>query len=780
MRNLLFAIIFFMIPLYMSSQVQTYELGYLLDKSNPDMEVLIDALEDEIRAVVGEEAIINFSNKNRLINNFNPDLALKQYHELTSRVDIIIAFGTINNEVVANQDSYPVPTILFGNINKDQISQNSFDSKKADNFTSIVTPLSYREDLGVLKQLVGCKRVGLIIERGVLNYDPITSMIPELQSDLGLELTLIPFDTVNDIINSVDDVDAVYFIGGLYLTNTEITTIANILIEKQIPSFTTTPISDVENGLLATNHDQSQIEQFFRRIALSVESIVADDVFTEYSSLLTVNKNLTINFNTAEKLGVPLKYSLIATTNFVGDASEIIADKKYSLVDVMTEVIEENLFLKENKQNVFIAEKDTEFAKSDYLPNLSVAASGNYVDPQFAEATNGQNPEFSTAGNVTLSQTIFSEAANANIGIQTALQKAQQEDYNREELNTVFEAATAYFNALILKANYQIQNKNLTLTKRNLEIASQNYEAGQSGKTDVLRFRSELVQNMQENIVSLNQLKQGFYVLNQLLNNPIDYRIDVDNAELDDSIFREYAYHQFSTLLNDPIERKPFVKFLIEEALINSPELKYLDYNLVATERSERLFGPGRFLPTVALQGQYNQIFNRSGAGSTFPAFLATPPNGYYNVGVSLSLPVFNQNKQNINQQIATIQKDQITISSANVKLEIERNINDAVLDLINQIANIELSKVFEKTAQEVLELTQTSYANGAVNIVQLLDAQNNYLQAQLASSNAVYNYLISSITLERYIGNFFLLESVDERNAFLARFLSFKSTLTD
>lgn len=93
---------------------------------------------------------------------------------------------------------------------------------------------------------------------------------------------------------------------------------------------------------------------------------------------------------------------------------------------------------------------------------------------------------------------------------------------------------------------------------------------------------------------------------------------------------------------------------------------------------------------------------------------------------------------------------------------------------MINQISNIQLSKVFEDTAKEALDLTQTSYANGAVNIVQLLDAQNNYLQAQLASANATYNYLQSSMQLERSLGLFFLLQDESERTAFIQRFLEF------
>ena len=119
-------------------------------------------------------------------------------------------------------------------------------------------------------------------------------------------------------------------------------------------------------------------------------------------------------------------------------------------------------------------------------------------------------------------------------------------------------------------------------------------------------------------------------------------------------------------------------------------------------------------------------------------------------------------------------------ISKENIELNIEKNINDSVIELVNQISNIELSKLFEDTAKEALDLTQTSYANGAVNIVQLLDAQNNYLQAQLASANATYNYLQSAMQLERSLGLFFLLQDQSEREAFAQRFLEFLNNNED
>lgn len=774
MRYVLSFSLSFFITTLTFSQDNTFKIGFLLDKNSVEINELLKELSDEISAVVGEDAVLEFPEVSKLVNNFDSSTALNNYNVLVeNNTDIIIAFGVVNNAVISKIGTYQKPTIVFGALSEELLTDESLVSN-ITNYTSIVTSQSYTEDIKLLQKLASPKSIGVVVEKAFIDNLPIASTFNDISKDLNIEIKLIPFDSLSDITSNLDNIDAVYLAGGFYLSDSEMQELANALIEKRLPSFTSNPVKDVINGILATSHDQSELNQFFRRIALTVESILNGNALSTLSTKLESKSTLTVNYNTAEKIGLPLKYSLIASTSFVGNPKEIVADKTYTLVSVMQEAITENLELQTIEKDISLTKKDLELAKSDYLPNITAGVTGTYVDPQLAEVSNGQSPEITTSGNVTLQQTIFSEAANANISIQKSLRDAQQENYNSEALNTVFNTATAYFTALILKANLSIQNQNLELTKYNLKIATENYEAGQAGKSDVLRFKSEMAQNTQQMVEAINKLEQGYYVLNQLLNNPIDTKIDVEEAELKKGVFSNYNYEQLGQFLDDPTLRFPFIKFLVQEAINNAPELKALDYNVKATERSERLYGAGRFLPTFALQGQYNYEFSRSGTGSSFPSGFPVIPDGYYTVGLNVSLPIFNQNRQNINKQIATLQKEQLEISRDNITLNIEKNINDAVLQLINQISNIQLSKVFEDTAKEALDLTQTSYANGAVNIVQLLDAQNNYLQAQLASANATYNYLQSSMQLERSLGLFFLLQDESERTAFIQRFLEF------
>lgn len=776
MKKYLTALLLICTSLAFSQTKETYHIGILFDNQTPEMTPLMSALQTEITSVVGEDAIIRFSEANTLVNNYSLEKARANYNTLlTSNADIIIAFGVINNEVISKLTVHEKATILFGVVNQDfDYFQEDKQSSGMSNFTYLLTSQSFQKDLSTLNELTNFTRVGIAIEEGLVNVLPYKTIFDQEAEALGISYTIIPYKTSEDIVNAVDqDIDAFYLASGFFLNKDDITQIGAKLIEAKIPSFTTTGIEDVKSGLMGTNQSNDNLNQLFRRIALSVESYVNGQNLSELPVFIQSDTKLTVNYNTAESVGMSIKYSLIASTNFIGDFVNALSEKQYNLLDVMNAVVGENLSLKSSKQSIALSEQEVKTAKSNFYPGLSASAGGTYVDPKLAAVSLGNNPEFSTSGAVTVEQVLYSESANANISIQKDLLKAQQASYNSDELDAIYNASNVYFNALILKANLQIQNQNLNLTKKNLQIAEQNFDAGQTGKSDVLRFTSEQARNTQSLVEAVNQLEQTYLVLNQLLNNPINLEIDVNEAELGEGIFENYDYQQLRTVIDDPKLRVPFVEYLVQVAKENAPEMESLAYNLKATRRNIQLNSSGRFIPTAALQGQYNQTFSRAGAGSKAPEGFSLV-NNYYTVGVNLSIPIFNRTQTNINKQIAEIQQDQLLINQDNLELSIEANVNTAVLELINEIANIEISKVAEAAAKEALELTQAAYSNGAVNIVQLLDAQNNYLSAEQAQITAVYSYLLSSIQLERYMGYYFLLHSAAENEAFLQGFYDY------
>ena len=96
-------------------------VGILSDKLLPHSEKLLLQLKTEIKAVVGEDAIITF--KNTLENNFDETTARLNYQSLVKNdTDIILSFGLVNNMMLYKQNNFPKPTIVFGAINRDFIN----------------------------------------------------------------------------------------------------------------------------------------------------------------------------------------------------------------------------------------------------------------------------------------------------------------------------------------------------------------------------------------------------------------------------------------------------------------------------------------------------------------------------------------------------------------------------------------------------------------------------------------------------------------------------------
>ncbi|WP_299187904.1 TolC family protein [uncultured Aquimarina sp.] len=757
-----------------SQSSKTVTISILSDKSTAKTTQLLTKLQNEIRSVVSPSATVIF--KDVLENRFDIETAKSNYStSINSDADIILAFGLINTIVIDKEEQYPKPIILFGSANSDFYDfPEGQKTSETDNITYLIAPFSYTKDLDVFRSLFDYKRIGIIIDDFMIKQLPVKKIFDDYFAKKDSSYQLILLNKDGSLSTDLKGLDAVYLTGGFYLNDIEFKTLIKSINSKKLPSFSAFSKEDVKKGILASNQPETNIDQFFRRIALNVEAIVEGSNPSELPILLEYKNKLSLNFNTAKEIKFPLRYSMLGTMDIVGGENDFISENTYSLLDIMNGLIGRNLELEAERKNIDLSTQDIKTAKSNFLPNISASTTGTYIDPKLAEVSFGEAPEFTTEGSVELEQLVYSEAAAAGVTVQNNLQKAQQETYNALELDAILNGSVAYFNALILKTNAQIQARNLEVTKKNLEISEQNFQAGAAGKSDIFRFRSELAQNMQTLIEAGNQLSQSYYTINQLMNNPIAMEIDVQDANISEGLFVNYRYDDFKEILDNPKLRPHLVHFLIEEAKKNAPELKNIGYNLEATRRNYKLNNAGRFVPIVALAGGYDLEISRSGIGSSYLEGTPDIPSGYYFAALKVSLPIFNQNTRNINKQTAKIQEDQLNIQKANINLSIENNINMLILDLTNEIANIQISKVAEDAAKESLILTQNSYREGAVPLIQLIDAQTNYLQSQIARANANYNYLLASMQLERSIGYFFLMNSEESNQDFIQRARAF------
>ena len=74
------------------------------------------------------------------------------------------------------------------------------------------------------------------------------------------------------------------------------------------------------------------------------------------------------------------------------------------------------------------------------------------------------------------------------------------------------------------------------------------------------------------------------------------------------------------------------------------------------------------------------------------------------------------------------------------------------------------------EAAAKSLNVVQDAYARGAVSILDLLDAQNAALVSQELAENAVFDFTIDLMSVERAVGKFYLHLSDEEAQEYLQR----------
>jgi outer membrane protein TolC len=728
MKILALILAFLLIPSQIVAQQRdTVRIGMVIDRITPELRPLLDQMQAEVRNVVGADAVVLFPESHLISAGFNPERVREAYEAMVEgESDIILVIGPVSSEVAVRRLEYPKPTVAFGALNRDLVPRSEDrETSGIHNFTYVVSSRSYERDLAAFKKLYDFETLGLVVPAQMLDVIPIVEALDQAVTELGANYELIPYSSPASLDPYLNRIDAVYLAESFSIPPDEIREMASTLIANGIPSFSGTQRQDVEMGFMATNQGHEDLDQMIRRLALNIEAVVYGENLSTRPVLVNLSQTLTINLQTAHAVGVKPRFSLLPTTEFVGSFENLRATRRF-------------------------------------------------IDPDLAELSGGQNPQYSAQGGFSVSQAFFSPGANAAISIQRSLARARAEEFNTTELDLILDAGGAYFSALIAKANLRIQLGNLDATKRNLRIAKRNFEAGQSGRGDVLRLESEAAKDMQSVAGAYTGFQQSLNAINQILNQPIGREIGIQEASTEGGLPGALGHEEIRQLIDDPMRQSAFEEFLVAEALRNSPELRAFDHSLAATSRSVRLNGLERFLPTVAGGANFTRTIDRWGTGVPDPGLTV---DNYYTIGLSASIPLFDSNLRNIDRQSGKIREEQMNLDRAYTASLIERNVRDVVLEVMNQIANMELSAISEDAAAESLELAEVAFANGAINIVELLDAQTNQVRAQLAQASATYTFLATTLTLQRLAGHYFILSSEAENLAFLQRFEAFRAT---
>jgi outer membrane protein TolC len=214
---------------------------------------------------------------------------------------------------------------------------------------------------------------------------------------------------------------------------------------------------------------------------------------------------------------------------------------------------------------------------------------------------------------------------------------------------------------------------------------------------------------------------------------------------------------------------------MVQEALAGSPELRRMDAAIAAQERSLLSASRAFTSPSISLQGELTRSIE-GGAGSEggldlpFPVSLPQADDTEWAVGVRAALPLIDGGARRAAERRAEENLARLRLARQATAERIEQRLRSTFHDASASYMGIELSQAAAEAADENLRLVTDAYGRGAIPIIELLDAQNAALVADLLAANALYDFLIDLMGMQRAMGKLGFLLSPSEGQAFFDR----------
>ncbi|MBI9090310.1 MAG: TolC family protein [Desulfobacterium sp.] len=736
---------------------ETLSIGMVFDTPFTSQAFVRD-VEKETRALLSSRVSVKIAEQNVFWTSGEARDIQQAYQTLVkdNTVDIILGIGMLTSNTLVYEHLYPKPLILLGVWDKtiQDIPYKEPGVSGKHNLAYLQNNIPLGAAITQFQSLFRFKTLGIATGEKLLGSAADISRLKIFLEKQNINFRLIPV-TPGMAHFDIDKtgVDAV-LLGGLYRIDAP--TIKRLISEinrLKLPSFAMKQREFVELGILAGTVPVNLETKVMRRIALMIEKITNKIDPGELSVALSFDETFIINMATADAIGFQPAWDAMSAAELI-NFQPFASDRVIDLRSAMEMALADNLTLASTRDTVAMAKEDVQFARSTFRPTLDARFQNTQINDERALSGQASNTTMATGS---ISQTLFSEPGFADITAKKHLENASTEKLRQEELDTLLSVAGAYFNILKAKTDMTIKKEALTLSRKNLELAHVRNRVGAAGMADIYRWRSKLATTESEAIGAYTGVLKAKNSLRLLLNLSPGTEFEVQETTLETDFFSTYSDIEISSLIDSHNSFDKLIDFMIRRAHSNHPELKQVDASLAANKRLLSSLKRKQLLPRVALNGEWNETLDTNGTGADFTP---DPEDSNWAVSLNASWALYTGGTDGINTRKKLLEIAKLDKQRKDLVNTLDTGIIDGALDLLTRSEQLGLSKQAAKAAGKSLGITQDEYRKGKTSVVDLLDAQNAAINADLAAANAVYDYLMSIMTLERKNGRFISLSS--------------------
>ena len=680
-----------------------------------------------------------------------------------SEVDIVVTWGLLSSNAVCCYGELPKPVIAPVVIDRQlQGFPLTTTGSGIPNLSYVWLPNTLTSDLTYFREMIPFDRVVVLTNSALLEAVP---QLPERSREqvrgTDLKIEWIPVgSSVGDTLEAIpEDTDAVYVWPLFHLSQADMQRLIDGLNARRLPTFSALGGIDLEMGMLASMGSDEFLPRLARRVALNIQRILLGEEAGSIPVEFLMRERLRVNMDTSRLIGVSPSWHMMVEADILNREPSAGVETR-TLRSAVSEAVRLNMDLAVRLRGVESGEQDVRRSRSVFYPQVDIGATGVQIDEDRAAASLGSQAETTWSAGATLTQLLFSDQALANAFVQSRLQEGRVSDYESLRLDIALDASTAYLNLLRAKSLVQVQRNNLELTRSNLELAEIRRSVGTADSSEVYRWESQIATDRKGLIDAMGAQQVLEIQLNRIMHRPLGEVFRTEEVGATDPGLLT-GHNRFRGYTETPRRYATFIEFMVQDGLGASPELAEIDAAIAAQERILKAAKRAYWAPVLGLEATYEEILDRSGAGSTIPPGFELFPrrdDTNWSIGFRASLPLFRGGARAADRLQAEIDLERLGLERSAVSERLEQRIRTAMANAWASFPGIELTQEAAEAAGRNLELVSDAYARGAVSIIDLLDAQNVAVNADLQATNAVYDFLIDLMEAERANTHFQLL----------------------
>lgn len=426
--------------------------------------------------------------------------------------------------------------------------------------------------------------------------------------------------------------------------------------------------------------------------------------------------------------------------------NEVATPAQWDLQSCIDYALQQNITIRKNRVNAESTQIDVKTAKAALFPSLSFSTGQNMVNRPYQESSNtvsGSEIIRSTSktsydGNYGLnaSWTIY----NGNKRLNTIKQEKLNNQVAGLEVatseNSIQESiAQTYIQILYAAESVKVNENTLQVSIAQRDRGQELLNAGSIAKSDFAQLEAQVSTDRYQLVTAQATLQDYKLQLKQLLELDGENEMNIYLPSLSD---------------NSVLSPLPTKKDVYANALAIRPEIEASKLNVEASELGIDIAKAG-YLPSVSLSAG---IGTNHTSGSDF-TFGEQMKNGWNNsIGLSVSVPIFNNRQTKSAVQKAVLQRETSMLSLLDEQKALYKTIEGLWLDANSAQQRYIAANEKLKSTQISYDLISEQFDMGMKNTVELLTEKNNLLQAQQEQLQAKYMAILNAQLLKFYQGD--------------------------